>query len=242
MSRECCARGQTSDCPSAVSRIEYVHWHVNAILRDLKHHKVCSLRVSCLQHTRTRSIACQYHWNMCNGTILSAMHFCSRVRWPKRRATSLSSPQENQEACNGDTPLHPHWQKLSQKYPPVKWYCVLWHPETWVLDFSSCNDTSKPTLTVKVFRSCIQKSRTHMVNSVTASCCYMAMPISMWAIVCTTNWMSYSGRCSNILHMGQTYCYMTLKFWNVKASPPRLYVHVGQWCVGGCGTVVKAVA
>jgi hypothetical protein len=99
-----------------------------------------------------------------------------------------------------------------------------------------------PTLTLKVFRSCIPKLRTHiMVNSVLASCCCMTMPISMWPIECTTNWMPYNGRCSNILHIAQTYCYMTLKFWTVKASCQRLYIHVGHWCAGGCGSVVKAV-
>jgi hypothetical protein len=74
-----------------------------------------------------------------------------------------------------------------------------------LLDFIPHYDTINANHYCQVIQSCGPRSRTITVNSLTVSACYMTAPATKWPKDLRTDQMPCNWRCSNILHIGQTY-------------------------------------
>lgn len=69
--------------------------------------------------THIRNITCQYRYNICSHTILTATHCWGRLQWGNESVTILFW-KENGQAWNGDTLLHPNWRHSDHKHLLVK--------------------------------------------------------------------------------------------------------------------------
>jgi hypothetical protein len=68
------------------------------------------LLVSTYKENRTN------HWNICSSIILRVMCFCGRLWWAIRPCVTVLFSHENQQACKGDTSIHPNQTNSSNKH------------------------------------------------------------------------------------------------------------------------------
>jgi hypothetical protein len=141
--------------------------------------------------------------NICSGTILNIMHFCGRMR----HGVTIWNPLENQQACKLGSPLHPAWKNSSHKHPLVQVMMTVFFytDRPLLLDFKSYYDTINANRYCQAIQSCAPRSRTITATSLTVSPCYMIVHVPKWPIELRTDQMPCNWRCSNILHIGQTY-------------------------------------
>lgn len=116
--------------------------------------------------TQMNSIPCQHHWSVCNGALLRAVCLCGRLWWTMRHAASVSNSQENLEGMQCRHPTSPQPVKVKSQASNSRVILIVS-----LTSRDPCTWTSKHVMTqsckllLPVFRSCIPKSRIHIMGN-----------------------------------------------------------------------------
>lgn len=220
MNEECCGQGQTSNYSFPVHGLEYEHQHC-----------ACSHTGSWISHGLfpvglmssdrcTRSIMCHYHKNICSGTTLSVMYFCSGLWQVVMCCVTIG----HQQACSGYTPFS-LMKEISHKHPLVKWWRL----------FSLNQGTLASGLHIMQWHNCCSLQACQLMSGTNIWVNWWHHPAAQQCPSWWSHWTPCNGRCLSILDIFWLTTFVVFMPLSYKRKPLKVIHSHGMTTAGGCG-------